>query len=284
MAGVVGAAALPGVARAQGRDRTMIVSALDASSGQPVESLSPRDVIVREDGVAREVLRVSPQAEPMNLAILVDNSTAVTNDVMNIREGLRAFVQALDAQHRISLVTCADRPTLVIDGSRERDSVLQAIDRIFSQPNSGAYLLDAIQETSQGFVKRAPARPVIVALATEGVEFSNGGYQRVLEQLASSGAQFHVLQLVGPGSDGTDEVRYRSIVIDRGTRTTGGRRENLLSSMSLTDALTSLAAELDHQWTVVYGHPESLLEPDEVTISATRPDLEVRGMLVRERR
>src|SRR5678815_5499134 len=61
---------------AQGpRERTMFVSAVD-EKGEPVEGLGPNDFIIREDGAAREVLRVSRAIEPIDIAILVDNSAA----------------------------------------------------------------------------------------------------------------------------------------------------------------------------------------------------------------
>ena len=53
----------------------MYVSVLD-KAGAPVPDLGPADFIVREDNVAREVLRVAPATDPMQIAILVDNSQA----------------------------------------------------------------------------------------------------------------------------------------------------------------------------------------------------------------
>src|SRR5688500_9424285 len=55
------------------RERTVFVSAVNRD-GVPVDALTPADVIVREDGAAREVLRVSRAVEPLDIALLVDNS------------------------------------------------------------------------------------------------------------------------------------------------------------------------------------------------------------------
>lgn len=77
---------------AQARERTLYVSALDAA-GAPVPSLGPTDVRVREDGVASEVLRVTPATDPMHIALLVDNSAAVARQINDYRGGLKAFVQ-----------------------------------------------------------------------------------------------------------------------------------------------------------------------------------------------
>jgi hypothetical protein len=268
-------------AAAQARERVLIVSAID-KAGRPAASLSVRDVVVREDGMAREVLRVAPVTEPMQVAILVDNSEAVTPHVPYLRDALGAFVEAIGDKHEISFVTYGERPTLVVSFAADRKDVTGAIGQLFARPGSGAYLLDAILETAQGFIKRESPRPVMVVVATDEVEFSHASYEVVLERLAQSGAQLHVIQLVDNEPDETQEERYRSIVIDRGTRDTGGRRENLLTNLALPDALTSLASELNHQFRVVYARPDSLIPPAEVRVSSATPDLEVRGIPARQ--
>jgi VWFA-related protein len=278
---ILGLVFLAAAAGAQPRERTLRVSALD-KEGDPVERLTPSDVVVREDDRAREVLRVTRATEPMQIAVLVDNSASTSPYITDMREGLRAFLEAIGPGNELSLVTYADRPTLLTSFSKSPAEFEKGIGRLFAQPNSGAYLLEAILETSQGFIKREAPRPVIVVVGTEGVEFSNSGYEQVLERLHESGAQLHVLQLVDQEPDRTQEERYRSIVIDRGTRETGGRRDNLLASLSLPNALRSLAVELKSQFDVVYSRPESLIPPRDVEVSSARPDLEVRGMLVRD--
>jgi hypothetical protein len=277
---------LPAPAAAQrpanAREQVVLVTALD-KDGKPAATLGVDDLVVREDGVAREILRISRANEPMQLALLVDNSAVTESIVVHLREGLSAFVSALGPAHDISLVTYAERPTLVTSLSADRAEVLRAVGRLFAQPNSGAYLLDALDETLQGFIKRRSARPVIVVVGTEGTEFSNEGYDRVLDRLEAAGAQLHVLLLQDADADASDEERYRSIVVDRGTHETGGRRDTILSGMGFPSALKALAAELEAQFRVVYARPDSLIPPRDVEIRSQRAALEVRGIHVKAR-
>ena len=67
--------ARPAALLSQALERSLYVTMLD-KSGAPVPNLGPTDFIVREDNVAREVLRVVPASDPMQIAIMVDNSTA----------------------------------------------------------------------------------------------------------------------------------------------------------------------------------------------------------------
>jgi VWFA-related protein len=280
---LIGSLAGPDVL-AQARERSLFVSVLD-KQGNPVPGLQPGDFVVREDDATREVLRVSKATEPMQVALLVDNSQAATRAITNLRDGLGPFVNTLTAAgHEVSLITIGDRPTIVVDSTKDGAALRQkGVDRLFAQPGSGAYLLEAISETTRGFMKRESPRPVIVAIITEGIEFSTTGYERVLEDLKKSGASFYALVLEEgrEANPNSEEVRNRNIVLDRGTRETGGRRDILLSDMSIPDTLKKLAAELTNQYRVTYARPERLIPPERITVEVKRPDLSARGVPVK---
>lgn len=272
----------PAPAAAQSVERTMFVSALDAK-GAPVEQLAPSDVLVREDGVAREVLRVRRATTPMQIAVLVDNSAATAPDITNLREAILTFVKAMAPGNEVSLVAYADRPTILTNPTANLVLLEQGIGRIFAQPNAGGYVLDAILETCRGFVKRGAERPVIVVFATETVEFSHAHADQVIDELKAAGAALHALFLTrgGGGDLSNTELRNRAVVFDRGTRETGGQRVDLLTSMGYTAVAKTLAAELSGQFEVVFARPASLIPPSTTTVESASPGLTVRGMLAR---
>jgi hypothetical protein len=270
---------------AQTVQRSMYVSALD-EAGAPVAALSPSDLVVREDNVPREVLRVEPADDPMQIAVLVDNSQAARSYIRDIRAGLEGFVTDMTngTKHALSIVSLAERPTILSETSSDRAVIMKGVYRIFEQRGSGNYLLDGIIEVSKGFSKREVSRPVIVALTTEGPEFSSRRWEDVLKPMREVGAALHVLVL-GPPSNGIDEdSRNRAAVLDEGPRLSGGRREMLLATSALPTSLKKLAAELTHQYRVTYARPPTLIPPEKVTVSAARPGLTARGTLIPEKK
>lgn len=271
------ASTLP-VSLAAAAERDLVVSVLN-QRGQPVEDFAPADLVVREDGVAREVLRVRKATAPLTIALLVDDSAAASSAVSDMRLGLVGFLGALDPTADVALITLGERSTLVVDYTRDRERLKQGVLRIFARHGSGAYFLEAITDAARGLTKRAPERPVIVSLMTEGVEFSTLAHQSVLPKLFASGAQFHaiVLGAVVRANAQQDEIRNRNVVIDEGTRGTGGRRDQLLSSIAIGAAMKDLANELQHQWVVTYSRPESLIPPERVQVVAKREGLTVRA-------
>lgn len=270
------ASTLP-VCVAEAADREIVISVLDQRKS-PVESLSPADLVVREDGVAREVLRVRKATTPLTIALLLDDSAAASSAIADLRKGVTEFLDMLDPTAEVALVTIGERSTLSVNYTRDRERLKKGVLRVFAREGSGAYLLDALKDVSRGLVKRAPERPVIVTVMTEGVEFSTLTYQPVLEDLYNSRAQFYALVLgVVQANQHADEIRNRNIVLDEGPRGTGGRRDQLLSSMAIGPTLKELAAELQHQWIVTYSHPESLIQPERVQVEARRSGLTVRA-------
>jgi VWFA-related protein len=263
------------------------VSVLD-EAGNPVANLGPADFVVREDNTAREVLRVAPADEPMQIAVLVDNSTAARDEIPHFRQALPPFVAALtgaaegDVKSEIAIIALGERPTVFADYTTNRAALQKGIDRLWALQGTGAYLLDAIIEVCQGFKKRDARRPVIVAISAEGPELSNRQHDQVLDPLRASGAAFHAITIGRPSSSLSDEMRNRNMVLDIGPRATGGRREELLTAMALGGKLKQLADDLTNQYRVTYARPQSLIPPERVTVSAARPGLTARGTPVRE--
>jgi VWFA-related protein len=261
---------------ADARTQNIYVSVLD-NKGNAVTGLAAKDFAVKEDGVAREVLRAEPSSEQLDIVLLVDDSQAAMGYIPHMRDALVRFVSRLQGKARIGIVTVGERPTSVVGGTTDTEAVTKGVRRIFSRRGTGAYLLEGINEVLRGFRGRESARKTIIVLTAEGVEFSNLQHPRVMRDLLASGAALHVLAIGTPAPTDTDELRNRNMVLSEGTEQTGGRREQLLSAMALEDRLQQLAGELVNQYVVTYGRPESLVPPEKVQVTVTTPGLTARA-------
>lgn len=270
---------------APGRERGMYVSVVN-QDGAPVPGLSAREFVVREDGVAREVLMAEKADDPVTIALLVDNSQAATPVMSDVRRALKGFVEQMGGTNPITVTTFAERPTILQDYTLVIPQLTKAVERLFPVPGSGAYLLQALRDVSAGFAKRDFERGVMVVITTEGQEFSDLNYMQVVPDLRESGAALEAIVLRSRSApDPRDEAaRDRGIVLDVGPRVTGGRRVDLLTSMALDGALKKLATQLTNEYRITYARPESLIPPEKVEVSVTRPGLDARGTPIRPRR
>ncbi len=260
-------------------ERDIYVSVLNKAD-EPVTGLQPDDFIVRENGVRREVLRARRATDPMDLAILVDNSQAAAPAILDIRGGLEGLVARMREIADIALITYGERPKVLVEYTRDPAVLAKGIGRIFAIPGSGAYMLDAVAETVAGLEKRGATRAAIIVISVADREFSNLQYDQVLGPLLASGAALHVLSITSDMQPLDDESRNREILIDRGTSGTGGRRQFLLASMNVAGALDHLAAELLNQYRVTYARPESLVPPDQFEVGVRPEGLTARGTFV----
>jgi Ca-activated chloride channel family protein len=262
---------------AQSKPTDVYVSVVDGK-GEPARGLTAEDFRVREDGVAREVLKAGPATEALTVAFVVDDSQTAGPAVQMIREAMETFLKALDGKAEIALVTFGDRPTIVADYTTDQQKLQDAAKRIFPRAGAGGDLLDTIVEVSNGLAKRKAKRPVIAVLMMDGsVEFGNRHYENVLKELEKSGAALHVVSLGTPNTNLSDELRNRNQLIAVGTARTGGRRDNVIALTAAAPRMKQLADELLNQYAVTYARPDTLIPPDKIEVTVTKPGLTARA-------
>ena len=268
----------PDQARAsRATDRGMFVSVLN-KDGAPATDLMPADFVVREDGVAREVLRAEKATEPITLAVLVDTSQSAAPYIADVRRGLQGFVKRMAGRNPMALTVFGERPSIVTDYTLDAPSLEKGVGRLFAVTGSGSYLLQGVQDICKGLTKRDFDRAVILAISAGGPEFSERNYDEFLPALRDSGATFDAIVFSADPPNLADRgQRNRELFFDAATRATGGDRFSLLSSMALDGALTRLADELANQYRITYGRPDTLMPPEKIEVSVRRPGLTARG-------
>jgi hypothetical protein len=270
-------AAHPSV-RAQGgsQERALFVSALNGD-GAPVPGLAADDFVVRENGMRREILRVTPATEPIDLTLLIDNSRAASDKITYYRMAIPEFLNALPQNTTITLVGLADRPTMLVKATTDRKRVISRAESLFATPNSGATLLDGVLELSEGLVKRDAPRAVMVAIVTDGTEFTNRYSKDVVAALKQARVPLYLVTIGQFLNDTQHADRERAFFIAAAPKASGGAHLSMLVANGLSPALAKLATELKSQYKVVYARPDSLIPPDTIEITSPREGLTVRG-------
>ena len=262
---------------AQGsEERVLYVSALD-SKGMPVDGLGPEAFAVRENGVRREVLRAARATEPIDLTVLIDNSQAASDDVGYYRAVLPKFLSEVSPNNLVSLIGLADRPTVVVPATKDTKQLVSRASSMFAMPGSGMTLLDALVEVSDGLRRREGPRAAIVAIFTDGPEFTNRYAKDVVASVKRVQAAVHLVTIGQFRETLEHEVRERSIVITQLPEATGGSHLSMLAPSGLGGALDRLSRDLRSQYKVVYARPQSTIPPNTIEVSAAREGLTVRG-------
>ena len=184
----------------------------------------------------------------------------------------------MSAGNHIAVITLADRPTIRLDYSNDMAALSKSVGSIFAQPMSGMTLLDAVIETSKGFERRETPRAIMVAVFTDGREFTNTYSKDAIEALEPR---------QGGHARGHDRtVPAHRGALDAGTVAVPRRRPDPVGRPAHHDAESERPrACARHGWPrsclsqykVVYARPESLIQPGKVRVSAGRPNLVVHG-------
>ena len=301
------------VSNAQSVERQIVVSAVD-SDGVPITNLTPSDMIITEDGIQREVLSIRRDTQPKQIALLVDTSQAAGPAMQHFKKAAGAFIESMSDGHRISIISFGGTPRILTEATDVSAQLRDGVGKIFSYSNTASYLLDAISESVQGFERRSAPRPVVVVLATLGVDYSNADDRRTLDRLRDAGVAMHAIVLaqssvggletgegftrradrgLGQTSSQTDLGPTRPPTanhnpyqrdpleldrfLQRGPTQTGGRRRDLQVSMSAERAVNDLTAQLQNEYVVVYSRPGMLIPPERIQVAANRDGLDVRG-------
>ena len=276
---MLGSAAALAADQRPGRERQVLVSAA-LSSGAPATGLSVADFVVREDGLSREITKVSPAPPPSHVLLLVDDSQAAEPSIPFLRAGLAAFIKKVAASEpapQIGLMTFGDRPTKRADFSPTAAAVEQAAGKIFATPGSGAYFLQAVMDGCADLRKKSAASPVIVAFVAEaGPEFSSVTHNQVADSLKSCGASLWVIALQSAGQvDQTREAYERASVTGDVTRDSGGLTRALLSNQALQSAYDAVATLIMTRYQVTYAHPDQTIPPTALEVTSKRADVKL---------
>ena len=186
-------AVLSGVVIPTATTRIVYFSAVDAK-GQFVTDLTAADVVVEEDGQARDVIALEPATESCHVAIVVDDGgeglmqTPVI-ELLNAAAGRALFsISMLNPQ----LIRLND---FTSDVDKLEESALRLVQRGRLQPDQ-LVLADTVSWTAKDMQKRRLSRPVIVILTNGGESAEREVAKTILEDLRASGAALHVVHVV----------------------------------------------------------------------------------------
>ena len=269
----------------------MHVTVVDDRSG-PVDGLSPADFEIKEDGRVRPVLEAAPASGLLSVALLLDDRGG---DINEIRAAIAAFLTRLDGRAEVSLTSVVPTPMTLFDYTRERATMLDGVRRLVWRAGpAGGLVLGAIADAADGLRRRESARPAIVVVTFEGDEFkSHRPSGPVLASLERSRAVLHVVAVGKPtlrrmnralvdgggaqGDEWTVDENNRHAVLGEGPRTSGGRRHELAVATGLTRAVELVAADLIHQYTIVYEGASDSRSSRNLAVSVKRRGVTVRA-------
>lgn len=279
VAGVAAAAQAP-------VQRTVYVTAA-APDGSELQALLEDDLVVKENGHRRRVLRVEPSRGTLQVAIVVEELLAPDDDV---RRSIANFIDQLRDSGELALYVAGRRAERRVNYTSDAVAFANAINRFPPRSVERGDMVQALHEIAKEQRARE-GRRALVAIAVEGAQASSVTASAVIEQLTAGRTVLYAATLAGsevssiPSGatsggrrldlEGQVSGLERDRLFSDGTRQSGGAHISSQRTAGLWTALGRFAAELRHQYVVSYeSDPTS---DGTVTIDAARSGLTIRG-------
>jgi hypothetical protein len=271
---------------AQPARRTIYVTA-HATDGTPLATLHAADVVIKESGQARTVIRVEPSRTPLQVAIVLEERLAPDDDV---RRAVANFFDHVYEAGKVALYVIGRRSERRSDYTSEIVPFARAINGLPPRSNEPGDVVQAVQEIARDQRSREGRRAIVV-LGTEEAQPSSVTAEGVLQQLAAGSSVLYAATIGGmmtstvpAGStsggrrldlEGQVSGLERARLFADGTRQSGGVHLSFQRTAGMFDALEGIAGELTRQYVVSYdGDPKA---DGRITVESNRAGLSVRG-------
>lgn len=249
-------------------------------AGLLVNDLTRKDFRVFEDGVDQPLSDLSLRKVPVDVALIVDASSSVADNLEDFRKAAEGFASHLASDDRVSLIQFDDRVVMLQDWTGSLVQLRRALRRI--APGMFTRFHDAMLLASLDQAPRPNARHAIIVL-TDGIDSGRGStFDAALRAALQGQTTVYVvsnteierarkqeeLSTLLTGSESA--VRFNQLRIDdlrlglaalkesernleQLTAATGGRLYKPASFNDLERTYAEVADELRHQYTLYYS-------------------------------
>lgn len=249
------------------------------ASGRLVFNLTRKDFKVFEDGIEQPLSELSLRQVPVDVVLMVDASSSVSDNHDDFRQAVERFASHLNSDDRISLIQFDDRVLLLQDWTKSQAQLRRALKRL--APGMFTRFHDAVLLATRDQLPRGNARHAMIVL-TDGIDSGRGAtFESALRSALQTQTAVYVVSnteiergkkqeelselLIGSNSAvkfnqlRIDDLRLGLEALDASeknleelTRATGGRLYKPKSFNDLEKTYAEVAEELRHQYALYY--------------------------------
>ncbi len=256
-----------------------------SSGGEFVMDLKRDEFKVTEDGVAQSLSLFTSERKPVHVVLLLDVSASMKREerLSSAIQAARIFVEALETEDRVSLVTFSDSVSVLEPFTTEREPVLASIESVEAQ--RGTALYDAIHEGARLLGEKEGRRALVLLsdgqdLAFDGLGPGSGHtFDEAVQEALRNQVLAYTIGLGAQLENDYDYARQHSAeeVLTELASDTGGRFFAVSKPGRLRKAFDRILDELRFQYTLGYSPTNGRRDGSwrAIQTSVSRPRLEV---------
>ncbi len=227
---------------------TVTVTVTD-TYGRFVSGLERSAFSVTDEKVPQEITFFSDEDAPVSLGILFDVSGSMSGDKINrAREALARFVETSHERDEYFLVGFNDRAQLLLDRTRNSDSLLSKL--TFIQTKGQTALYDACYLGVEKVMRGAHRKRAIIVISDGQDNNSRYTFTEVRRLLKESDVIIYSVGILDQGAN-SDSMAGESILTEL-SGVSGGKYFPVQTNAEMNDIFERIALELRHQYSISY--------------------------------
>jgi len=226
-------------------NRIVLWASVTDKNDQFVTDLKREDFRILEDGKEQEILEFYVEDRPITLAILLDTSGSMREQMKEVHAAAGSFVDTVREQDRAMIVTFDDKVFLIQDLTADKTALKSAI--VSTEAIGATAIYDALHAAYRK-LRGIQGRKAIVLLTDGDDTSSQFGFERILEEAKSENVIVYAIGLGGSFGPGRT-------VIKEFPEETGGRSFFVKKASDLGETYERIAEELRKQYAITYSTP-----------------------------
>jgi len=226
-------------------DQVVVTASVVDDERKFVQGLARDDFVLSEDDVRQTIVDFSVETRPITMAIMIDTSGSMREEIGDVQEAAKEFVETLRPQDRALVIDFDENVFLLQDLTADHALLREAIEG--TDAEGGTALYDAIYAAYRR-LKTIDGRKAIVLLTDGADTNSRFSYQKILELTRTHDV---VIYSIGLGATVLD-VSMRSS-LKQVAEETGGRAYFPHTAADLAEVYQQIADDLRSQYYMAYS-------------------------------
>jgi len=260
------------------------------SAAKYVSGLQPTDFVIYEDGIRQDVQFFESAAVPVDLIILIDTSSSMSDKLDAVHAAATGFLDSLRPGDRGAVVTFADNVTVAQPLTTDRGLLNQAVRKAGAHGQTALYnaVYISLKQFGQSASGSRDVRRQAIVLLSDGEDtVSLMSLDDVMSVARTMGVNIYTVSLQAKyaSRDADQSVHRASFNADEAMKTMAretGAQAFFPAASDLKRVYSTIATELAHQYSIGYvpvdSRPDGRFRRVIVQI-ITRPGLHPRTRL-----
>lgn len=227
--------------------------------GRYVSGLNKSAFTVFDNNKEQEITFFSDSDAPVSVGVLFDVSGSMSGDkIQRARVALKQFINISHPSDEYFLIGFNNRAQLLLDRTRDGDSVLQKLTLV--QPSKNTALYDAVYLGLERVTRGVHQKKALLIISDGQDNASRYNFGEVRRLMKESDVVTYAVGILGSGDSGTTIGMQGQAFLDELTSVTGGKSFYPNTGAEMDEIFERIALELRNQYSI--GYTPKNFQPD----------------------